>query len=129
MDTNVLSKKEMAALENEVNMMRGLYHENIVRYLGTERTDETLSIFMEYVPGGSIRQLLDKFGPFEEAVVRVYTRQLLLGLEVLHRNGIAHRDIKGANVLVANDGTVKLADFGASKQLGNVTASHTGVKV
>jgi len=62
-------------------------------------------------------------------VIRVYTRQLLLGLEVLHRNGIAHRDIKGANVLVANDGTVKLADFGASKRMSNASLTQTGVKV
>lgn len=68
LDTNQLSKKEMMALENEVNMMRGLYHENIVRYLGTDRADDTLSIFMEYVPGGSIRQLLERFGQFDESV-------------------------------------------------------------
>lgn len=68
LDTNQLSRKEMMALENEVNMMRGLYHENIVRYLGTDRADDTLSIFMEYVPGGSIRQLLERFGQFDESV-------------------------------------------------------------
>lgn len=56
---------------------------------------------------------MERFGRLDESVIRVYTRQLLLGLEYLHGNGIAHRDIKGANVLVANDGTIKLADFGA----------------
>jgi len=68
LDTNALSRKEMMSLENEVNMMRGMYHENIVRYLGTDRADDTLSIFMEYVPGGSIRQLLERFGSFDESV-------------------------------------------------------------
>ena len=48
----------------------------------------------------------------EEPVAKSYTRQLLIGLEYLHRNGIAHRDIKGANCLVGNDGVIKLADFG-----------------
>lgn len=42
---------------------------------------------------------------------------MLLGLEYLHGSGIAHRDIKGANILVSNDGTIKLADFGSSKKL------------
>eukprot|EP00500_Bicosoecida_sp_ms1_P004052 CAMPEP_0203807038 /NCGR_PEP_ID=MMETSP0115-20131106/839_1 /ASSEMBLY_ACC=CAM_ASM_000227 /TAXON_ID=33651 /ORGANISM="Bicosoecid sp, Strain ms1" /LENGTH=2508 /DNA_ID=CAMNT_0050715707 /DNA_START=176 /DNA_END=7698 /DNA_ORIENTATION=- len=129
LDTSEVSAKELLALEHEVSMMDRFDHENIVRYLGTEHTEETLSIFLEYVPGGSIRSLVNRFGKLDEAVVRVYTRQLLLGLEYLHRHGIAHRDIKGANVLVANDGTIKLADFGASKQLGHksVTA-NTGLK-
>lgn len=111
-----ISKKEMSALENEINMLRSLRHPNIVRYIGTEVTPSTLSIFLEYVPGGSLKSLIDKFGKLEESVARSYTRQLLLGLEYLHRNGIAHRDVKGANCLVGNDGAIKLADFGASKQ-------------
>jgi serine/threonine protein kinase len=41
-----------------------------------------------------VRSLLDRFGPFEEQVIRVYSRQLLLGLAYLHSNGFAHRDIK-----------------------------------
>ena len=82
---------------------------------------------MEYVPGGSIRSLLDRFGRLDETVIRVYTRQILLGLEYLHMNNIAHRDIKGANVLVTNDGTIKLADFGASKRLSS-QSSTGGVK-
>lgn len=49
--------------------------------------------------------------------MRVYTRQIVLGLEYLHQNKIMHRDIKGANILVDNTGLVKLADFGASKQI------------
>lgn len=90
-------------------MVQGLQHDNIVRYLGTERTGSTLCIFLEYVPGGSLRQLLERFGRFDEALVRVYTRQLLLGLEYLHRNGIAHRDVKGANILLGHDGTIKVS--------------------
>lgn len=86
------------ALEHEVEMLRGLHHPNIVDYLGTSRSHSSLCIFLEFVPGGSIRQLLDRFGALDEAVARVYTRQLLLGLEYLHRNGIAHRDIKARGV-------------------------------
>ena len=50
-------------------------------------------------------------------MIRKYTEQLLLGLEYLHQNNIVHRDIKCANILVDNGGTVKLTDFGASKRL------------
>ncbi|KAL9855809.1 putative mitogen-activated protein kinase kinase kinase ANP1 STE-STE11 family [Arabidopsis thaliana] len=97
------------------------------RYLGTVREDDTLNILLEFVPGGSISSLLEKFGPFPESVVRTYTRQLLLGLEYLHNHAIMHRDIKGANILVDNKGCIKLADFGASKQVAEL-ATMTGAK-
>ena len=71
---------------------------------------------MEYVAGGTITSLLNKYGKFNETLIRVYTQQILEGLEYLHYNQIIHRDIKGANVLVGNDGVCKLADFGSAKR-------------
>ena len=116
MEIDEVSNKELSSLDNEINLLRNLRHQNIVRYIGTEVNPTSLSIFLEYVPGGSVKALIDKFGALEESIAKSYTRQLLLGLEYLHRNGIAHRDIKGANCLVGNDGVIKLADFGNSKQ-------------
>ncbi|KAM7273716.1 hypothetical protein ACFE04_028380 [Oxalis oulophora] len=114
-------------LEEEVKLLKNLSHPNIVRYLGTVREQENLNIFLEFVPGGSISSLLGKFGPFPEPVIRTYTKQLLLGLDYLHTNGIMHRDIKGANILVDNKGQIKLADFGASKQVVEL-ATMSGAK-
>ena len=85
-----------------------------------KRTVDAIHIFLEYVPGGSIASLLAKFGPFQEPVIRRYTRQILKGLEYLHTRCIMHRDVKGANILVDRRGTVKLADFGASKKVCGV---------
>uniref|UniRef100_A0A2N9EVI6 mitogen-activated protein kinase kinase kinase n=1 Tax=Fagus sylvatica TaxID=28930 RepID=A0A2N9EVI6_FAGSY len=116
-------------LEEEVKLLKNLSHPNIVRYLGTVREEETLNILLEFVPGGSISSLLGKFGSFPEAVIRTYTKQLLLGLEYLHRNGIMHRDIKGANILVDNKGCIKLADFGASKQVVELSTIEVGNKI
>ncbi|XP_022744170.1 mitogen-activated protein kinase kinase kinase ANP1-like isoform X2 [Durio zibethinus] len=128
---NSASKEKAQAhvreLEEEVKLLKNLSHPNIVRYLGTVREEETLNILLEFVPGGSISSLLGKFGPFPEAVIRTYTKQLLLGLEYLHNNGIMHRDIKGANILVDNKGSIKLADFGASKQVVEL-ATVSGAK-
>ncbi|XP_047332952.1 mitogen-activated protein kinase kinase kinase NPK1-like [Impatiens glandulifera] len=114
-------------LEEEVKLLKNLKHPNIVRYLGTGRDDESLNILLEFVPGGSISSLLGNLGPFPEPVIRMYTKQLLLGLEYLHDNGIMHRDIKGANVLVHENGIIKLADFGASKKVVEL-ATITGTK-
>lgn len=129
---NSASKEKTQAhikeLEEEVKLLKNLSHQNIVRYLGTVREDDTLNILLEFVPGGSISQLLEKFGSFPEPVVRMYTMQILLGLEYLHKNGIMHRDIKGANILVDNKGCIKLADFGASKKVVELGLTMNGAK-
>ena len=106
-------------LQREVDLMRTFQHENIVRYIGAEMdtSKNVLYIFQEWVTGGSITSLLNKFGPFTTSVVRSYFYQILCGLQYLHSNRILHRDIKGGNILVNDEGIVKLADFGASKQI------------
>merc|ERR1740130_665653 len=114
------SATQVTALQREVKLLQGLQHENIVRYLGTRRQHRFLCIFLEYVPGGSISSLLGEFGPFSEDMIRRYTRQILRGVDYLHRRKILHRDIKGGNVLISDSGRVKLADFGCSKQLAGL---------
>ncbi|OMJ76606.1 hypothetical protein SteCoe_24016 [Stentor coeruleus] len=108
--------EKIKEIQEEVEILSKLSHKNIVRYLGTRRDDRYLRIFMEYVAGGSISTLIHKYGKFNETLIRVYTQQILEGLEYLHYNKIIHRDIKGANVLVGNDGVCKLADFGSAKR-------------
>lgn len=76
-----------------------------------------LNIFLEYVPGGSVAALLNNYGAFEEALVRNFVRQILMGLNYLHQREIIHRDIKGANILVDNKGGIKISDFGISKKV------------
>lgn len=61
--------------------------------------------------------MLSQFGIFNEALIQRYTHQIMQGVAYLHGKGIIHRDIKGANVLVNEQGVAKLADFGCSKQL------------
>lgn len=61
-------------------------------------------------------RLLRDFGPFTEAVARAYTRQLLTGVAYLHAQRIAHRDLKCANLLLSDDGILKITDFGTAKR-------------
>ena len=130
LDTTDMSQTDLNETEKELKLLctssqtARLNHPNIVTYLGSERSIDTLCIFLEYVPGGSLKDLIKKFGILPEPLVRAYTRMILLGLEYLHHRGIAHRDIKGANLLITNEGVVKLADFGASKlSAGTITGS------
>jgi serine/threonine protein kinase len=74
---------------------------------------------MELVSGGSLINLYKRYNGFwingKYDAIPHFTRQILLGLQYLHSNGVIHRDLKGANILVSVDGTIKLADFGLSK--------------
>ena len=120
------NEKELALLRREINLMRTLRHPHIVSYLGTEIDIKLnkLYIFQEWVPGGSVKSILDQYGPLSESVVANYTAQTLLGLHFLHTNLIVHRDIKGSNLLVDDRGVVKLADFGTSKQFQNAGSQN-----
>ncbi|XP_042558758.1 mitogen-activated protein kinase kinase kinase 2, partial [Clupea harengus] len=124
------TSKEVSALEWEIQLLKNLFHERIVQYYGCLRDthERTLSIFMEYMPGGSIKDQLKSYGALTENVTRKYTRQILEGVSYLHSNMIVHRDIKGANILRDSAGNVKLGDFGASRRLQTICLSGTGIK-
>ena len=96
-------------------MLRGLRHTNIVRYLGVERVADSVYVLEEWVPGGSVASLVAQFGPLPDSVTREYTVQALRGLVYLHSHDLIHRDVKGANMLVTDDGILKLADFGSGR--------------
>jgi mitogen-activated protein kinase kinase kinase len=113
-------KELVAALDQEIDTMQHLDHINIVQYLGCERKETSISIFLEYISGGSIGSCLRKHGKFEESVVSSLTRQTLSGLAYLHREGILHRDLKADNILLDLDGTCKISDFGISKKTDNI---------
>lgn len=113
-------KELVKALDIEIDTMQHLDHPNIVQYLGCERKDFSISIFLEYIPGGSVGSCLRKHGKFEEPVVSSLTRQTLNGLAYLHREGILHRDLKADNILLDIDGTCKISDFGISKKTDDI---------
>lgn len=113
-------KEMVGALDQEIDTMQHLEHPNIVQYLGCERKEYSISIFLEYISGGSVGSCLRKHGKFEESLVSSLTRQTLEGLAYLHREGVLHRDLKADNILLDVDGTCKISDFGISKKSDNI---------
>ncbi|PCH33872.1 kinase-like protein [Wolfiporia cocos MD-104 SS10] len=118
------------ALKLESETLKDLDHPNIVQYLGFEETPTFLSIFLEYVPGGSIASCLRKHGKFDEEVTKSFTGQILDGLEYLHGKGILHRDLKADNILVETSGVCKISDFGISKRTDdiNMAGAYTSMQ-
>ncbi|XP_073151550.1 mitogen-activated protein kinase kinase kinase 3-like [Henckelia pumila] len=111
------SRESLKQLNQEITLLSQLSHPNIVQYYGSELNEERLSVYLEYVSGGSIHKLLQEYGAFGEPVIQNYTRQILSGLAFLHGRNTVHRDIKGANILVDPNGEIKLADFGMAKHI------------
>jgi mitogen-activated protein kinase kinase kinase ANP1 len=112
----------------EAFIMRRLKHPNIVRYLGSEVRGYELFVMQEKVQGISVTALLSRDGCFAEDLAQHYTHQLLQGILYLHTCCIAHRDIKGDNVLIDNAGRVKLIDFGTSVHVLDDSDLATGMK-
>lgn len=108
-------QRKLDALQQEIQIYRKIKHKHIVKYYGTAQGNYSLSIFVEYAKGGTIKKLISEKVVLCEKVVSKFSHQILQGLVYLHENGIMHRDIKCANILLDDHGNCKLADFGISK--------------
>lgn len=120
------SNEEVQTALQELLLLRSFRHENIVTYLGSSIEDSTINIFLEYVAGGSIASIIQKFGVIKEKLAKNYAKQILTGLDYLHSRQIIHRDIKGANILLDNKGFIKLSDFGAATTLKRMISNVNG---
>lgn len=83
------------AVRQELQVLKTLRHENIVRMIGATRQSTHFSMFVEWMAGGSVSGLLERYGAFSERVILNYTQQVLTGLSYLHHKHILHRDLKG----------------------------------
>eukprot|EP01060_Flectonema_neradi_P038904 TRINITY_DN8321_c0_g1_i1.p1 TRINITY_DN8321_c0_g1~~TRINITY_DN8321_c0_g1_i1.p1 ORF type:complete len:374 (+),score=57.43 TRINITY_DN8321_c0_g1_i1:65-1186(+) len=112
------SSTRLTTLMKEVNMMCELRHDCIIRVFGGkyEKPTSTLNIFMEFADGGSLGEL-SRLRPILEPEMKNYLHNILSGVHFLHSKKVVHRDIKGDNILLMSDGSAKLSDFGACKEV------------
>jgi eukaryotic-like serine/threonine-protein kinase len=101
-----------------------LNHPNIVGVFDWGSTDGTYFMVMEYVPGLNLRTLLSEYGRLEAAQVVEVGLQVLAALDHAHRHGIVHRDVKPENILIAQDGAIKVADFGLARAYAESSVSQ-----
>ncbi|KAK2846586.1 hypothetical protein Q5P01_009585 [Channa striata] len=108
---------DFSVLQQEILIVKSCKHPNIVAYYGSYIRAGTLWICMEFCGGGSLQDIYHVTGPLSESQIAYICREMLQGVDYLHAQKKIHRDIKGANILLNDQGEVKLADFGISAQI------------
>ncbi|ONI12642.1 hypothetical protein PRUPE_4G176700 [Prunus persica] len=111
------SEDEIEDIQKEISVLSQCRSPYITEYYGSYLNQTKLWIIMEYMAGGSVADLLQSGPPLDEMSMACILRDLLHAIEYLHNEGKIHRDIKAANILLTENGDVKVADFGVSAQL------------
>lgn len=111
------SCKLIKLIQKEVNILKTLNHPNIIKYYQTDLDihNNEISIIIEYASNGNLQTFASEFKPLSHKVLQRFTREILMALSYMHGKGIIHRDLKCSNILIAEDSSIKLSDFGLSK--------------
>ncbi len=111
----------------EATAAQGLTHPNIVRVGEWGEAGSHHYIVMEYVTGGTLRDLLGRRGPLPQALALRIAVEVADALAHAHARGVIHRDIKPENLLLAEDGRIKVADFGIARTVDAAALTRTGI--
>jgi len=114
--------------KRESQAAAGLTHPNIVGVYDVGREGNINYIVMELIEGRTLNEIIAEEAPMDYKRVIDITKQVASALRVAHKNKIIHRDVKPHNIMITNDGVVKLADFGIARAVNDATLS-TGSKI
>ncbi|OHT12173.1 STE family protein kinase [Tritrichomonas foetus] len=120
------SDDDLIEIQKEIDMLRACESNFVVKYYGCCLVGTMLWIVMEYMGGGSIRELV-AVQVMPEAKIAIVVQKVLMALDFLHHGRKIHRDIKAANILLNDSGDVKLADFGVASSLESRNKAFTFV--
>lgn len=115
-------KKEL--IINEILVMKGSRHPNIVNFIDSYLLRGDLWVVMEYMEGGSLTEIVTH-SVMTEGQIGAVCRETLKGLKFLHSKGVIHRDIKSDNILLNIDGNIKMTDFGFCAQINEINLKRT----
>ena len=110
----------------EARLAAALTHANIAAVYDYGEDDGSAYLVMEYVAGLPLSRIIADRSPMSAVDTVGLVAQTATALQSAHRNGLVHRDVKPANVLVTPDGIVKLTDFGIARAIGSATVTRTG---
>jgi serine/threonine protein kinase len=108
---------DFGELLREPRLLASLNHPNIVTILTAEKPENVFFIVMEFVPGETLEAIIARDGALDVARALDYTCQISNAVDHAHKQGVLHRDLRPSNVLVAESGMLKVADFGTSRFL------------
>lgn len=110
---------------NESKAIAVLNHPNIVKVYDVSFGDQIQYIVMEFIDGIALKEYIEQEGTIRWQEALHFTTQILMALECAHEKGIIHRDIKPQNIMLLQDGTIKVADFGIARFLQSETQTMT----
>ncbi|CAG9313876.1 SNF1-like_3 [Blepharisma stoltei] len=124
----ILEKNMVSKVKREIQVLKLFHHPHIIRLYEVIETPKSLVLVLEYLPGGELYNLIDRYGKLHEEQARNYIQQILSGLAYCHSHRVAHRDIKPENLLLDIHGNVKIADFGLANLMpdGNFLKTSCG---
>ncbi|RGB43523.1 kinase-like domain-containing protein [Rhizophagus diaphanus] len=124
--SEVVRLKQVEHTNNEKHILEQVQHPFLVNLWGTFQDSANLYMVMDYVVGGELFSILRKNQRFPDHVAKFYAAEVVLAFEYLHERDIIYRDLKPENLLLDNNGHIKITDFGFAKHVPDITWTLCG---